>query len=329
MKENRILLLSVCGVLVILAVLPHFLSSSMLMVFFLSFLWLVLAANYDILGGFLGYIHLAQGAFFGIGAYTATLLLNSPMIQTTGPFGLSLVSLIAIILSGLFAGIIAFPLFRLKGLYFAVTTLVLVFLLEALVVNLPDLTSGSYGAFVPRQYCKSTFTGYYLALLLAIISVGINYYLSHSERGLAFITIREDEEAAASIGLNVSRQKTIAYVLSSLPSAAAGIVFALNSGFIDPQIALGVERSLLPPLMAMLGGSGLVLGPVLGMIIIRAIDVVSFHYLHLPIPSMFFFGVVLMLVALFIPEGLLSSPWVRRASGALALKLRLRTEDAL
>jgi branched-chain amino acid transport system permease protein len=329
MRKNRVVLASVFGVLVLLLILPRFLSSSMLMVFFLSFLWLVLAANYDILGGFLGYIHLAQGAFFGIGSYTATLLLNSPMIQTIGPFGLYLVSLLAIILSGLFAGIIAFPLFRLKGLYFAVTTLVLVFLLEALVINLADLTSGSYGAFVPRQYCKSTFTGYYLALFLAIISVGINYQLSRSKRGLAFAIIREDEEAAASIGLNVTLQKTIAYVLSSLPSAAAGIIFALNSGFIDPQIALGVERSLLPPLMAMLGGTGLVLGPVLGMIIIRAIDVVSFHYLHLPIPSMFFFGVALTLVALFIPEGLLSSPWVKRASGALALKLRLRPQETL
>lgn len=329
MRKNRVVLVSVFGVLVLLVILPRFLSSSMLMVFFLSFLWLVLAANYDILGGFLGYIHLAQGAFFGIGSYTVTLLLNSPVIQTFGPLGLYLVSLLAIILSGLFAGIIAFPLFRLKGLYFAVTTLVLVFLLEALVINLPDLTSGSYGAFVPRQYCKSTFTGYYLALFLAFISVGINYKLSRSKRGLAFAIIREDEEAAASIGLNVRLQKTMAYVLSSLPSAAAGIIFALNSGFIDPQIALGVERSLLPPLMAMLGGTGLVLGPVLGMIIIRAIDVVSFHYLHLPIPSMFFFGVALTLVALFIPEGLLSSPWVKRASGALALKLRLGSQETL
>jgi len=327
MRKNRVVLPWVCGVLILLLILPRFLSSSMLMVFFLSFLWLVIAANYDILGGFLGYIHLAQGAFFGIGAYTATLLLNTSVIQAAGLFSLFLVTLVAIILSGLFAGIIAFPLFRLKGLYFAVTTLVLVFLLGSLVVNLSWLTSGSYGAFVPRQYCQSTFTGYYLALFLAIISVGINYQLSHSKRGLAFAIIREDEEAAASIGLNVTRQKAIAYVLSSLPSAAAGVIFALNSGFIDPHIALGVERSLLPPLMAMLGGTGHVLGPVLGMIIIRAIDVAFFHYFVLPIPSMFFFGIVLMLVALFIPEGLLSSPWVRRASGALALKLRLRAQE--
>ncbi len=327
MRKNRIVPFLVLGILVLLAILPRFLSSSMLMVFFLSFLWLVLAANYDILGGFMGYIHLAQGAFFGIGAYTATLLLNAPAIQATGPFSLFLVTLAAVVLSGLFAGMIAFPLFRLKGLYFAVATLVLVFLLGTLVVNLPSLTGGSYGAFVPRQYCKSTFTGYYLALLLAIISVGINYYLSHSKSGLAFISIREDEEATASIGLNVTRQKAIAYVLSSLPSAAAGVIFALNSGFIDPHIALGVERSLLPPLMAMLGGSGLVLGPVLGTIILRAIDVIFFHYLLLPIPSMFFFGMTLMLVALFIPMGLLNSPWVRWVAKALAEKLRAESQE--
>jgi len=311
MRRNRKVLLLIFGIVVLIAILPPFLSSSMLLVLFLSFLWLVLTANYDILGGFLGYIHLAQGAFFGIGAYTVTLLLSAPLIQAIEPFSLFIATLAAIIFSGLFAGMIAFPLFRLKGLYFAVATLVLVFLLGALVVNLSELTGGSYGAFVPRQYCQNTLTGYYLALFLAIISVGVNEHLSRSKLGLSFISIREDEEAAASIGLNVSRKKTIAYVLSSLPSAGAGIIFALNSGFIDHNIALGAERSLLPPLMALLGGTGHVLGPVLGVIIIRAVDVLFFHYIILPIPSMFLYGIVLMLVALFIPMGLLNSSWAR------------------
>lgn len=311
MRKNRKVLLLTFGAVVLLALLPLYLSSSMLLAFFLSFLWLVLAANYDILGGFLGYVHLAQGAFFGIGAYAVTLLLNAPIIQAIGPFSPLMVAPAAIILSGLFAASIAIPLFRLKGLYFAVATLVLVFLLGSLVINLSGLTGGSYGAFVPRQYCQDTFAGYYLALFLAIISVGINGHLSNSKLGLYFVSIREDEEAAASIGLDVSRKKMIAYVLSSLPSSAAGVIFALNSGFIDQHIALGVERSLLPPLMAMLGGTGHALGPVLGMIIIRLIDVLFFHYIHLPIPSMFFFGLVLMLVALFIPMGLLNSSWVR------------------
>jgi len=298
-------------VILVLVCLPYFLSSSLLMVFFLSFLWLVLAANFDILDGFLGYIHLAQGVFFGIGAYAVTLLLSTPAVQSLGALSLPISFILALFMSALFAVVIAFLVFRLKGLYFAVTTLVLVFLLEILVFNLPDLTGGSYGAFVPRQYCQSTLLGYYLALLLAVIAVSINFYLSHSTIGLKFISIREDEEAAASIGLNITHTKRIAYVIASIPSGAAGVLFALNSGFIDPHIALGVERSLLPPIMAMLGGSGHFLGPVVGMIIIRTLDVVLYNYLSLPISSMFFFGIILMLVALFIPGGLLKSPLLK------------------
>ncbi len=299
-------------VLLVLICLPYFLSSMLLMVFFLSFLWLVLAANFDLLDGFLGYVHLAQGVFFGIGAYTVTLLLSTPFVQSIGTLSLPVSYILAHIVSVIFAIVIAFLVFRLKGLYFAVTTLVLVFLLEILVFNLQDLTGGSYGAFVPRQYCQSTLVGYYLALFLAVIAVGINFYLSNSKIGLKFISIREDEEAAASIGLNVMHTKRVAYIIASIPSTAAGVLFALNSGFIDPHIALGVERSLLPPIMAMLGGSGHFLGPVVGMVIIRTLDVLFFNYLSLPISSMFFFGIILMLVALFIPEGLLKAPLLKR-----------------
>ncbi len=328
MRETPVTWLLVVGTLVFLAILPHFLSSSMLLVFFYGFLWLVLTANYDILGGFLGYIHLAQGAFFGVGAYAATLLLRVSAVQSAGPFAILLVLLAAIIITGLFAGAISIPLFRLRGLYFSVATLVLVFLLRALVMNLPSLTGGTYGVFIPRQYYQSTLISYYFAFSLAIISVGINYYLSRSKRGLRFIALREDEKAAASLGLNATRQKMIAYVLSSLPSGAAGIVFALNSGFIDTLIALGIERSLLPPLMALLGGTGLVFGPVLGVVILRLMDAIFFHYVHIPVPSMVLFGIVLMFVALFIPGGLLKSHWVKRVARPLMVKIQGGEKDS-
>jgi branched-chain amino acid transport system permease protein len=142
--------------------------------------------------------------------------------------------------------------------------------------------------------------------------VGFNFYLSRSTLGLAFRCLKEDEDGADSIGLHPLRYKSIALVLASVPSAAGGVLFALNAGFIDPTIALGVERSLLPPLMALLGGTGMVLGPVFGTAIIRIIETVFFHYLRLPVPSMLFFGLTLMAVALLIPEGLLRSPRVRR-----------------
>ena len=302
------------GTVSVFCALPPLLSSSWMLVMFLSFLWLILAANYDVLDGFLGHINLGQGAFFGLGAYVATILLNVPTVQELGALTLVVVTVAAVLAAALFAAIMAFPLFRLKGLYFAIGTLILIFLLQVLALNLTPLTGGSYGLYVPPRFFMNTVIGYYLALAVALVSLGLNFYLSRSTLGLAFRCIKEDEDAANSIGLNLMKYKTLGIVIASLPTAAAGVLFALNSGFIDPNIALGVERSLLPSLMALLGGTGTVLGPVFGTAIIRIIETVFFHYLRLPIPSMLFFGITLLAVALFIPEGLLKSPRIKRVA---------------
>lgn len=309
--EGRAVALA-AGAIVALALLPPVLSSSWLLVMFLSFEWLIITANYDVLDGFLGHVNLGQGAFFGLGAYVATILLNVPGVQQLGAVAPLVVGAGALAAAAAFAAVMAFPLFRLKGLYFAIGTLILIFLLQVLALNLTPLTGGTYGLYVPPAFFMSTVVGYYLALFLAILSVGFNGYLSRSRLGLAFRCIKEDEAAAGSIGLDLMKYKTLGLVIASLPTAAAGVLFALNSGFIDPGIALGVERSLLPPLMALLGGTGTVLGPVFGTAIIRLIETVFFHYLRLPVPAMLFFGLTLLAVALLIPEGLLRSPRVRR-----------------
>ena len=302
----------VLGSLAMLCALPVVLSSSWLLVMFLSFVWLILTANYDVLDGFLGHINLGQGAFFGLGAYVATILLNIPDVQALGRLTYVVITFAALGVAALFAAVMAVPLFRLKGLYFAIATLILIFLLQVLALNLTELTGGSYGLYVPPRFFMSTLVGYYLALAVAVLALGFNWYLSRSTLGLALRCIKGDAEAASSIGLDPRRYEAIAFVIGGVPSAAAGVLFALNSGFIDPNIALGVERSLLPPLMALLGGTGTVFGPVFGVAIIRAIETIFFHYLRLPVPSMLFFGVTLLVVALLIPEGLLKSSWVKR-----------------
>ena len=302
----------VLGGLALLCALPVVLSSSFMLVMFLSFLWLVLTANYDVLDGFLGHINLGQGAFFGLGAYVATILLNVPGIQALGVLAYVVIVVGALGVAALFAAAMAVPLFRLKGLYFAIATLILIFLLQVFALNLTELTGGSYGLYVPPRFFMSTLCGYYLALAVAGLALGFNWYLSWSTLGLALRCIKGDEDAAGSIGLDPRKYKVIAFVIGSVPSGAAGVLFALNSGFIDPNIALGVERSLLPPLMALLGGTGTVFGPVFGVAIIRATETIFFHYLRLPVPSMLFFGVTLMVVALLIPEGVMKSPRVQR-----------------
>jgi len=302
----------VLGAIAALGVLPLVLSSSWLLVVFLSFLWLILTANYDVLDGFLGHINLGQGAFFGLGAYVATILLNVARVQELGVVTYVVITIAALGVAAIFAAVMAFPLFRLKRLYFAIATHILIFLLQVFALNLTELTGGSYGIYVPPRFFMPTLVGYYLALAVAIVAVGFNWYLSRSTLGLALRCIKGDDDAAGSIGLDLMKYKIVAFVIASLPSAAAGVLFALNSGFIDPGIALGVERSLLPPLMALLGGTGTVMGPVFGTAIIRIIETIFFHYLRLPVPSMLFFGVTLLVVALLIPEGLMKSPRIKR-----------------
>ena len=152
------------GVVGGLCVLPAFLSSSWLLIMFLSFVWLVMTANYDVLDGFLGYINLGQGAFFGLGAYVATILVNVPAIQKLGRLTLIVTAVSALLVAALFAAVMAVPLFRLKGLYFAIGTLILIFLLQVLALNLGPLTGGSYGLYVPPAFFMSTVVGYYLAV---------------------------------------------------------------------------------------------------------------------------------------------------------------------
>lgn len=310
------------GLIVLLAVVSILASPDWKIILFLSFLWLVLTANFEIMGGFLGYVTLAQGAFFGLGAYVSVILINTLNIPIVGiPTTQALAIMAAGVASGIFAVLLSFPLFRLRGIYFIIGTLVLVFLLQHLALNLSGLTGGSYGLFLPPDYFLSLSTACSVAFVLALISLGFNYYLSRSKLGLALTSIREDEEAAASLGLNTMRYKIGAFVLSSVPSGAAGAIFALNSGFIDVGNSLNVLRSLIPALMALVGGTGVVLGAVFGVLIIRAIDVAFFHYILLPISPMIFYGVILLVVALFMPEGLLNSLYVIRIMRTLRNKI--------
>ncbi|MCL5960975.1 MAG: branched-chain amino acid ABC transporter permease [Chloroflexi bacterium] len=297
--------------LLVLVALPAFISSSILTVLTFTFVWLVLAANYDVLGGYLGYTNLGQGAFFGLGAYTSVVALNFDPIRSLGPVAIIAAGLIGIIVTLVFAYLVAFPLFRLRGAYFAIVTVTMVLLLQVLVLNFANITGGSYGIYVPQEHYVPMNVAYYLALVLAAISVLINYGLSRSKTGIALQSIRDDEEAASAIGIPVFRYKQIAFMISSAPSAAIGVVFSVSAGYIDHNMALGLERTLLPSLIAMLGGTGTVLGPVVGAVLIRTMDTVFFHYVALPIPSLVFYGLILMFMGLFLPEGVLNAPVLR------------------
>jgi branched-chain amino acid transport system permease protein len=283
-----------------------------------TFLLITLACNYDLLGGFLGLYNLGQASFFGIGAYTTfMLLLRVPALGEAGPVGVVAAVLAGGLAAAAFAVVVAYPLLRLRDAYFAVATFSLLLLLRLLVDNFPEFTGGTHGLYIPAQHYLSLGAAYLLTLGLAVGSLALNHLLSSSRLGLAMTAIRESELAAEASGIDRFRTKQTGLALGAVPTALAGGVFGLYSGYIDASVVLGVERSLFPVIAAMFGGSGLVWGPVVGAFTLRAIDVTLKNYLQLPIPAFAVYGVILLVISLAMPRGVLVALGARpRARGA-------------
>jgi branched-chain amino acid transport system permease protein len=293
------------AVLAGLALVPVVLTRDLVTALFFTFVFVTLAANYDILGGFLRHVNLGQGAFFGLAAYvTAVLLTRPPWHPAGGGLAVGAAASIAVLVTAVFAALVAYPLFRVRGAYFAVITFGLVLLLQQIVLNTRELSGGSYGITIPARHYPSLPTAYYASLALAIGAVLLNVLLARSRLGIAFHALRDSEAAASAIGIDPFRHKQTAMVIASIPSAAAGCLFALFMGHLYVETVLGVDVTLMPVIIAMVGGSGHVLGPVLGAMVIRGLDI-GLVYLALPVPNLALYGLVLLFIGRFLPGGIL------------------------
>jgi len=276
--------------------LPHVVSSYVV-VFLIGLLYqVVLAASYDLVGGYMGYVNLGHASFFGLGAYVFAIALTRGQ-----PF------LPAIVLAGVGAAFLAvlvsYPLFRLRGVYFSIAAFGLVVLLRQLALNLGDWTNGVAGMSIPVGYDPRL--TYYLTLGLAVAALATNFAISRSRLGLALVCIRDDEEVADATGIDVFRCKLAALTISAFYAGLIGAVFAWFLIFINPDSVFGLEIALLPVVMAMLGGSGTVVGPLLGATFVQVVqdvlwtNVEAFRtHLHLAT-----YGVVLTLIGLLMPNG--------------------------
>jgi branched-chain amino acid transport system permease protein len=277
--------------------LPHLTHSTYLVAFFLSvFIMAILAQSYDWVGGHLGYLNLGHASFFGIGAYAFGILLKAGQ-----PLGVAFVA--AALLPGAFGLAMSYPFFRLRGAYFALATFGLVALLELLASNLSRLTGGSEGLTIPTGY--RLHHAYYGALALLAGLVGATAWLAHSRLGLALVAIRDDEEVAGTLGVNAYAVKCLALVGSAGAAGLAGGLYCWYLTYIIPSTVFGLDVAIGPVVMAMLGGSGTVVGPVLGAVVVDTIREVLLRktqYLALTV-----YGAMLVLVGLYLPGGLAAS----------------------
>lgn len=312
MRKPHLVLLALSGMLVLLPLAQIDARNYWLQVLTFLFLNIVLAQSYDIVGGQMGYINLGHITFFGVGAYAFGILFN----QGAGLLG-SLVLAAGLVVA--FAALISYPFFRLRGAYFSLAAFGLLKLMEHLTINLGWLTGGSNGLKIAPA--DRVVPVYYLSLGVVAAVLLAAWLLGRSRLGLAMQTIREDEEVARDFGVPTFRVKAQALMISSLFPGVMGGLYTWNINFIDPEQVYGLKIALTPIAMAMLGGSGLLIGPVLGAVFLYAAEeVIWTKVAHLQGAML---GLVIVLVGLFMPGGLARLAPVHR----LLVRMGLATEE--
>jgi ABC-type branched-subunit amino acid transport system permease subunit len=280
--------------LALLAAVPFLTTSTYVVAFLLSvFVAAILAQSYDWVGGHLGYLNLGHASFFGIGAYAFGALLKAGQ-----PLAVAFAA--GMVLAAAFALAISYPFFRLRGAYFALATFGLVALLELLAANLSGITGGSEGLTIPTGY--RLYHAYYGALALLAGLVAATAWLVRSRLGLALVSIRDDEEVAGAFGVNAYAVKCLALVASASVAGLAGGLYCWYLTYIIPTTVFGLDVAIGPVVMAMLGGSGTVIGPLLGAVVVDTIREVL--RLKTPYLALTIYGVMLVLVGLYLPGGL-------------------------
>ena len=293
------------AVIIALAVFPLLTErQAIINLFILILLFLTLAQSWNLLGGYAGQINLGHAAFFGLGSLAARLLWMSGQ-----PFWLSLMAGGALAVA--FALLIGVPAFRLRGIYFAIGTLALGEILNVTVGNRLPIVSA-----LPAQYLATydLASRYYLVLGLAILTTGATYFLVNSRLGLGMMAVREEEGAAESLGISALRHKLLALCVSAFFAGLAGGGFAYYHVSYYYQLPFSPLWTFDSMLMAFIGGVGTVIGPIVGAVfyvVVKEILAVRLVEAHLII-----FGVLFILVVLFLPGGLVQA-W-GKIQGAVA-----------
>ena len=272
--------------------------------------------SWNISGGFAGQLSFGHVAFFGVGAYASTIV---QMRLGLSPWlGLPVAALAGAAVGGIIAGLS----FRagLKGSYFALITLAFAEVLR-IVANSIGITGGGLGMLIPMKAGAGNFqfadrSGFYfLILVLAAISIALAEWLRRSRFGAQLAAIRENEDAAKALGINVFAEKVKVMLISGAVGGAGGCFFAQYFLYIDPLIVFGVDKSVEMLLVSMIGGAGTVYGPMVGAVLLALVSDVTRTLTQVPGLSLVLYGALLVVIIAYLPNGLIDL-FRRRGKGA-------------
>ena len=274
----------------------------LLRIVIMTSIFAIFAASWDLLSGFTGQVNFGHALFFGTGAYGAALLNYhfgmSPWI--TIPIG----SLAAMAM-GFLVGI---PCLRLRRTYLSLATLAFPLILIGILFAFPDFSGGELGISGVRRLFRGRLENYYAAVILMLVLVFVMWKIGSSKLGLIFHSIREDEVAARASGINTPRYKLLAFGLSGLFAGAAGAFFAHFIRIAGPS-TLEVALSFQAVIWGIFGGVATIYGPVVAVFVLYPMTEIVAAFPVLREFRLLILAVVVLLVLLFMPQGL--TPWIR------------------
>jgi branched-chain amino acid transport system permease protein len=287
-------------ILAVLFVLPLIgLSSYMMHILVLVIMYSMIGMAWNLLGGYCGQVSFGHAAFFGMGAYSAGLLYHH--LGLSAWWGL----LISVPVLTVFSLMIGFICLRLRGPYFALATLAMGEVFRVTAENLVKFTGGDVGILIRERTWVVKTWYYYIILLLGIGAFLLVKKVIESKWGYYFVSIREDQDAASSLGINTTLYKTIALCLSGALTGVAGAFYMNYMGYIDPKIVFALhDISIVTIMVVMVGGVATYWGPTVGAIIMVFLAELIRSNPSLGVAHQTLFGILLIIIIIFLPNGI-------------------------
>jgi branched-chain amino acid transport system permease protein len=285
--------------IVVLAIFPLIgVPPSWILYLFLFFTYLAMANMWNLLAGYSGLLSLCPAAFVGLAGYTLVVVTWSGL-----PFYLGIIG--GAIVAAVFAMLISIPVFRLRGIYFAIGTLVvpealrIVFFIWRPVGG--ELSGGGAGYMIKGITGVPITEIYWLTLAIGIVSIFLMRYILRSKLGMGLAAIRDNDDTAASSGVNVFRLKLSSFVISAFVTGLAGAIFYIYQGYIEPTSAFSIRWTITLMLATVIGGMGTEEGPIVGTVIVVVLHFLLSKYGAI---SLIIQGVILIGIMLLAPHGI-------------------------
>jgi len=290
----------------------------------------LMSIGWNVMGGFGGMFSFGHAAYFGLGAYTsAWLLVEKGVSPWIGMVAGMLVAAAFALLSGFLS-----LRYRLKGAYFALATFAFAEMFRLFATN-SDFVNRAVGYHVPLrreeslwylQFAPTSPNYFWVALALTVTALLVSVFFLRSRTGQFAVSVRDDEEASAALGIPVMKYKLITMVLSAAITSVAGSFYLQYYLFIDPDLAFGSSASIQAILPAVIGGVGTIWGPVIGAAVLGPLSDVTATILRNPPEALSFlqgrggldvilYGLLLIVIVLVLPQGVYAAVkrrWARR-----------------